>query len=294
MKLLLAPTEDRKKIFRKIFKTELFQELQDRLKSESGKLSQRLEEIKNSIGQYIDGLEIEENEELLKNAKDSDILLADLIGKVDDVIASDQAEQDKIEGDIAKIEKRLTQVNVDLGKAEEVERTEVAPARGEFRFGGKEGDCSFFWQSMKQSRSGSQSSPLCASRSLWRRMNCPDTMSLTRCEKELDARRDALKAALDQREEQKNLQDKCALLLNDAKEKLEAVKDAGREEAVLEGRLQQAESRLNAVEALGGALKEWESLSKRLEEEQQKYLAAAAKAEKTAAEVSADEQGIPR
>ncbi len=127
MKLLLAPTEDRKKIFRKIFKTELFQELQDRLKSESGKLSQRLEEIKNSIGQYIDGLEIEENEELLKNAKDSDILLADLIGKVDDVIASDQAEQDKIEGDIAKIEKRLTQVNVDLGKAEEVERTEVAP-----------------------------------------------------------------------------------------------------------------------------------------------------------------------
>ena len=38
LKLLLAPTEDRKKIFRKIFKTELFQELQDRLKSESGKL----------------------------------------------------------------------------------------------------------------------------------------------------------------------------------------------------------------------------------------------------------------
>ena len=141
------------------------------------------EEIKNSIGQYIDGLEIEENEELLKNAKDSDILLADLIGKVDDVIASDQAEQDKIEGDIAKIEKRLTQVNVDLGKAEEVERTEVAPARGEFRFGERRRDCSFFWQSMKQSRSGSQSSPLCASRSLWRRMNCPDTMSLTRCEK---------------------------------------------------------------------------------------------------------------
>ena len=108
----------------------------------------------------------------------------------------------------------------------------------------------------------------------------PRYNELDQVRKELDARRDALKAALDQREEQKNLQDKCALLLNDAKEKMEAIKDAGREEAVLEGRLQQAESRLHAVEALGGALKEWESLSKRWEEEQQKYLAAAAKAEK--------------
>ena len=280
LKLLLAPTEDRKKIFRKIFKTELFQELQDRLKSESGKLSQRLEEIKNSIGQYIDGLEIEENEELLKNAKDSDILLADLIGKVDDVIASDQAEQDKIEGDIAKIEKRLTQVNVDLGKAEEVERTEVALHEVSSALGEKKERLQLLLAEYEAEQKREPEQSALRQQIALAENELPRYDELDQVRKELDARRDALKAALDQREEQKNLQDKCALLLNDAKEKLEAVKDAGREEAVLEGRLQQAESRLNAVEALGGALKEWESLSKRLEEEQQKYLAAAAKAEK--------------
>ena len=266
LKLLFAPTEDRKKIFRKIFKTELFQELQDRLKSESGKLSQRLEEIKNSIGQYIDGLEIEENEELLKNAKDSDILLADLIGKVDDVIASDQAEQDKIEGDIAKIEKRLTQVNVDLGKAEEVERTEVALQEVSSALGEKKERLQLLLAEYEAEQKREPEQSALRQQIALAENELPRYDELDQVRKELDARRDALKAALDQREEQKNLQDKCALLLNDAKEKLEAVKDAGREEAVLEGRLQQAESRLNAVEAL--------------EEEQQKYLAAAAKAEK--------------
>lgn len=39
LKLLLAPTEDRKAIFRQIFKTQLFQSLQDKLKRESGKLN---------------------------------------------------------------------------------------------------------------------------------------------------------------------------------------------------------------------------------------------------------------
>ena len=277
LKLLLAPTEDRKKIFRKIFKTELFQELQDRLKSESGKLSQRLEEIKNSIGQYIDGLEIEGNEELLKNAKESDILLADLIGKVDDVIASDQAEQDKIEGDIAKIEKRLTQVNVDLGKAEEVERIKAALQEASSALGEKKERLQLLLAEYEAEQKREPEQSALRQQIALAENELPRYNELDQVRKELDARRDALKAALDQREEQKNLQDKCALLLNDAKEKMEAIKDAGREEAVLEGRLQQAESRLHAVEALGGALKEWESLSKRWEEEQQKYLAAAAK-----------------
>ena len=41
LKLLLAPTEDRKKIFRQIFKTQLYQDLQDRLKRESGQLNDK-------------------------------------------------------------------------------------------------------------------------------------------------------------------------------------------------------------------------------------------------------------
>ena len=64
LKLLLAPTEERKKIFRQIFKTQLYQDLQDRLKKESGQLNDKCDAARNSIKQYIDGITCDENDVL--------------------------------------------------------------------------------------------------------------------------------------------------------------------------------------------------------------------------------------
>ena len=57
LKLLLAPTEDRKRIFRKIFKTDLYQRLQEDLKRESGALRDRCAEARQSVNQYIAGIQ---------------------------------------------------------------------------------------------------------------------------------------------------------------------------------------------------------------------------------------------
>ena len=64
LKLLLASTEDRKQIFRKIFKTDLFQQLQESLKRESGKLSDRCADARKSVEQYIAGVRCEEADPL--------------------------------------------------------------------------------------------------------------------------------------------------------------------------------------------------------------------------------------
>ena len=56
LKLLLATTEDRKKIFRKIFHTHPFQTLQERLRDESAGLRREYAEIQNSLSQYMDGI----------------------------------------------------------------------------------------------------------------------------------------------------------------------------------------------------------------------------------------------
>lgn len=55
LKLLLAPTEERKKIFRQIFKTQLYQDLQDRLKKESGQLNDKCDAARNSINVVVSG-----------------------------------------------------------------------------------------------------------------------------------------------------------------------------------------------------------------------------------------------
>ena len=55
LKLLLADTKERQGIFREIFKTGYYQILQEKLKSESGKLSDELEFARRSVNQYLEG-----------------------------------------------------------------------------------------------------------------------------------------------------------------------------------------------------------------------------------------------
>lgn len=57
LKLLLAKTEDRSKIFREIFKTKPYQKLQDRLKEEVSAVKDDYDKCLNSIKQYIRGIE---------------------------------------------------------------------------------------------------------------------------------------------------------------------------------------------------------------------------------------------
>lgn len=56
LKLLLAKTEERSKIFREIFDTRKYQALQERLKTESGALRTQYEDLEKSIRQYREGI----------------------------------------------------------------------------------------------------------------------------------------------------------------------------------------------------------------------------------------------
>jgi len=53
LKLLLAPTEERKEIFRKIFRTGKFNQLQERLRTKANDLNKQCEDLRASIMQYI-------------------------------------------------------------------------------------------------------------------------------------------------------------------------------------------------------------------------------------------------
>jgi len=64
LKLLLASTDERKKIFQKLFNTESYFVLQEKLKSESSKLSREREAIAGSIEQYINGIVCSEDDVL--------------------------------------------------------------------------------------------------------------------------------------------------------------------------------------------------------------------------------------
>lgn len=123
LKLLLAPTEDRKKIFRQIFKTELYQVLQDKLKDESSQLSRQCDALKSSIQQYINGAVAQEDDVLnieLKKAKDGNLPTTDTIVLIEQLVTQDTNKKELLEATSKEIQKQLEQINALLGKAEEI------------------------------------------------------------------------------------------------------------------------------------------------------------------------------
>lgn len=129
LKLLLAPTEERKKIFRQIFKTQLYQDLQDCLKKESGQLNDKCNDARNSIKQYIDGITCDENDVLsieVEKAKNGILPAKDVMGLIDRLLAQDNNKKTAIQKSISDADKALETVNANLGKIEAKEKAQAA------------------------------------------------------------------------------------------------------------------------------------------------------------------------
>lgn len=134
LKLLLAPTEERKKIFRQIFKTQLYQDLQDRLKKESGQLNDKCDAARNKIKQYIDGITCDENDVLcmeVEKAKNGLLPAKDVAELIERLLTQDNDKKTAIQKSISDAEKALEIVNANLGKIEAKEKTQKALDRAQ-------------------------------------------------------------------------------------------------------------------------------------------------------------------
>ena len=123
LKLLLASTKERIEIFRHIFKTELYQELQDRLKRESGKLSDECDAIRRSISQYVGGIVCdEESTDSIEadKAKKGELSTEDIILLLERLIEKDKIGEKAVEDEKAELSKDLDSVKATVGKAKDI------------------------------------------------------------------------------------------------------------------------------------------------------------------------------
>ena len=91
-KLLNCETNERSKIFRKIFKTEPYHNIEIKLSSLFNELKRNREKEKSGIEQYINQLKCNENDTLsleLERAKSGDVLIEDVIKLAGEIINKD-------------------------------------------------------------------------------------------------------------------------------------------------------------------------------------------------------------
>lgn len=125
MKVLLASTDERSRILRKIFNTSAYLELQEILKAEQNSLTKQYDEINKSISQYIKGVQCGENEEDVEllnkmkdgnsfwNTKDTSDFVESLIHKDKELLITFEKKKKDINNDLEKI-------NEAVGKAENI------------------------------------------------------------------------------------------------------------------------------------------------------------------------------
>lgn len=123
LKLLLAPTKERMEIFRHIFKTELYQDLQEKLKRESAKLSEECETIRRSIEQYISGIACDENNTdfiEVEKAKCGNLTTEDTIALLNKLIADDERMQSDISKNKVALQNKLDDIKSLINKAHDI------------------------------------------------------------------------------------------------------------------------------------------------------------------------------
>lgn len=127
LKLLLAKTEERSKIFREIFNTAPYQILQEKLKAESGRLKSLYEDKSKSILQYINGVTYDEDTEAgdtLRKIKEQKTpgSISDTMELLEEIIARDEETLFKCEETFGAVEAGLAELNRQMGKAETEEK----------------------------------------------------------------------------------------------------------------------------------------------------------------------------
>lgn len=127
LRLLLAKTEERSKIFREIFNTQPYQVFQERVKAESAALKQQTEEGERSLLQYLRGIvwapEDPQAQEL-EQLRQSSALVSpeDAAGLISQVIERDTEARETAQKRLAEAEARLEVVSRQLGQVEAREK----------------------------------------------------------------------------------------------------------------------------------------------------------------------------
>jgi exonuclease SbcC len=125
LRLLLASTEDRINILRRIFLTDNFRRLQDRLAKESGECSERSAQLRERIEQDIEGITCAPDDPLeleLRQAKEGQLLTQEVLKLLDTIIEQDTALQAEKERVLRETEKSISELDQALGKAEQQEK----------------------------------------------------------------------------------------------------------------------------------------------------------------------------
>jgi exonuclease SbcC len=121
LELLMAGTKERQSIFRKIFKTDLYRNLCERLKEETSKNRTVCQSLRDSIKQYIDGVVSEDAR--TSALKAGELTTEETVSLIEEIISSDEKLLSEVSAEKEKVEKEIEKLSATITTLLEKEKT---------------------------------------------------------------------------------------------------------------------------------------------------------------------------
>lgn len=274
LKLLLADTKDRQEIFRRLFQTAFYNRLQTELKRRASDLRNRWNTARDSVKQYIDGIQCSEEDVLsleVEKAKRGELAAREVLSLLEELIRRDDRAEKKLEKEMDSLLKQLECINSDLGRAEETDKTKEQLKRARKQFEEltpqlEQLEKSFLEEKDKQGKlEDIQKQTAILEKSL------PDYDSLDRIKKEIS---ELEKTLVRDRDNERNKTEKITEgkeELQQLRTELEGLAHVGEQKQRLLSRKEKEEGRLKQLEQLKDALNKYREQEAELRQKQTFY-----------------------
>ncbi len=126
LKLLLAETKERQKIFRNLFHTNLYVELQDRLSKQANQVKYQWEDVCDSIRQYMEGILCDESSgyaDQVMRAKNGELPVAEVLELLSELLEEDRKQQKALDAELKSNDRETEAAVAMLTKAEAYQKT---------------------------------------------------------------------------------------------------------------------------------------------------------------------------
>lgn len=128
-KLLVTDTKKRQEIFRELFKTKNYEQLQIELDNKRKEVYEKVKDGKKSVNQYINGISVDEDDVLalkVSEVQNEESVIEDVIDLIERILEKDRDTKVSAERKYSTIGKELEKINEGIGAAETALRAKEA------------------------------------------------------------------------------------------------------------------------------------------------------------------------
>ena len=284
LKLLQADTKTRQEIFRRIFRTERYQALQNALKDEAMRLFGEIANARRSIDQYVRGTSFDEEDVLsltLKKAKEGGLPAAETDALLEEITRKDAAASELLDGQLQEMQEQMKRLSAGIERAKQLEDAEKRLAEAQKRRTELGGAQSTAAEELAGAEKTLQGAKTLAEEAAALKERFADYELREQKKKEQAALKQSLETAQKQREKDESARTELAGALEKQKEEKKQLETAGEDREKIARKKENAEEKMADLAELTEEIEEHKAIAGSLKKAQDDFLEKQRKAKTT-------------